>query len=313
MSIIEGYKSRLQALKGNKNSELEQIKREIRQTYTLPSSREDVFAKDVDGVERPIRIQTTKKRGMISEFNLHPDDKVFPGEVLVGLLDSEWIVTEVRNVGEAFDRLIAHKVVDAVGWMKSPGVKVFTSLALYRQNVASLPDYESTSFFKLGTDTRHVIMPRDKNTEFLKRQKRLMIDKIPYQITGIERLAFPRCLILTLEETTLGQWDSETVCDEFEPVPENVVMVGPKLYGDVLIPQGTSSSYVLRNDATPLEATWTLTNSLFTIVPGSDYSQIVKAPTGSKNVGQKTVLTAFHPDWGTYSLEITCGSLLQGG
>jgi hypothetical protein len=313
MSIIEGYKSRLQALKGNKNSELEQIKREIRQTYTLPSSREDVFVKDVDGVERPIRLQTTKKRGMISEFNLHPDDEVLPGEVLVGLLDSEWIVTEVRNVGDAFSRLIAHKVVDTVGWMKSPGMKVFTPLALYRQSVTSLPDYEIASFFKLGTDIRHIIMPRDKNTEFLKRQKRLMIDGIPYKITGIERLAFPRCLILTLEETTLGEWDSETICDEFEPVPTVDPMIGPKLHGPDLIPQGTSASYTLRNNTMPLASTWTLSNPLFTMIAGPEHSRIVTAPSGSKNVGQKTLLTAFHPSWGTYSIEITCGSLLQGG
>jgi hypothetical protein len=291
MSAFDHYRTKFQQTKeGTKEAEQENLKRAISQDFTRKATFRLGIQVSPTGEESQIRLQTTRKRGFKSEFLVHPEDILTPGNLVKDLSGKEWIVEEVVDIGEVMLKATLYQSNFTLKWMLKPGEEIETPIRVMAKTQLDALDQEK--YLYLPSDMKILLLPLDEKTKSIKRQKRLMIDGLPYKVVKDEKFDYEGCLTLTVEETQKGEWDSEEVCDYHKPV-EPTPPPQPTTYitGPTTILRNFSEKYYLFVGTTQVitGAIWTINNPLFSLSV-KDGVATVEAPKDTKHIGEEVII-----------------------
>lgn len=291
MSAFDHYRAKFQQTQeGTKVAEQENMKRNVSRDFERRAAFRLATQVAPDGTESQVRLQTTRKKGFKSEYLVHPEDVLTPGNLVKNLSGESWIVEEVVDIGEVMLKAKLYQTNYIIEWMLSPGVKISTpGRVMAKTQVEGISEEK---YVYLPSTMKILLLPLDENTKHIKRQKRLMIDGVPYEVVKDEKFDYIGCLTLTLEETQRGQWDSETVCDFNEPVP---VPPPPQpttyITGATKIPRDFSEKYYLFVGTAQVITgmVWTIDNPLFKLSVKNGVATVT-APHDPKHINQKVVI-----------------------
>jgi len=293
VDALDYYRQKYEATKeGSKEAAIAQMRRKTSSDFERLASFHLVTTVDSKLLESQIRLQTTKKKGNISVFLIHPEDEVEEGTLFLDLVDASWLVTNVIDLGGVMKEVQAYKVNYTLKWMRSPGEVVETMSRVL--NGFAQYGLDINKYLTIPDNQRIILLSLDEKTKTIKRDKRLMIDGIPYIVRKINKFSFEGCLELTLEETLLGEWDSAEICDFNEPIPVPPAPV-PTTYmsGEKTIIRGMSESYSLFVGTTRVVSgiVWSINNPDFQIEVQNGIA-IVKAPSKISLVGSTVTITS---------------------
>lgn len=310
MSAFEHYRTKFQQTQeGTKEAEQANIKRNISKDFTRRAAFRVGIQVAPDGTESEVRLQTTRKRGYKSEYLVHPDDILTPGNLVKNISGKDWIVEEVVDIGEVMLKATLYQTNFLLKWMLKPGELVETPIRVMAKTQLDALDQER--YLYLPSNMKVLLLPLDNNTKAIKREKRLMVAGSPYEVVKDELFDYEGCLTLTVEETQFGQWDSEDVCDFNEPV-EPTPPPQPTTYitGPTKIPRDFSENYYLFvGEAQVISGmVWTIDNPNFTLTVKHGVAKVT-APSDTKLIGSQVVINCqyFGVD---RQITATCTSLI---
>jgi hypothetical protein len=304
MDALELFRARMTATKeGTREGAIENSKRVIAEDFERNPSVESVLGTDIKKEPVAFRLVSSRKRGSVEQFTLHPYDSADCGTVFH--YDAhDYIITERFNVGNITTRLRSHKVNFELKWRKLNG-DVVTTKAASLQPLGKNGE-EHNPYLVLPSTSRAIVLPRDTDVEQIKREKRLMVDRQPYQVVKVDNLEYENCVVVTLDEIIKTDYDSEDVCDFFLPTP------GPVDYrridGKPEIYRGQSQEFRLKiGESTVLtDVDWSIDDPDFVLSVSNGVATVL-AP--EKKIGKTAVLTVNNLGM-INTLVVSCRSLV---
>lgn len=251
MSYLNNYRDRLKCKNSTEeNRMIGSVGKEWDKNN--PSARE-VKVLRTDGVFSKVRIQTGKKTVGIDKIFIHPEDKIYSGDIIFNLQERNWIVLSVSFIGHIFQSANIFRINRVLKWQING--------KLYEQLVAVKPfsraegtkDFE---FFTEPTDSLSILFPNNSKLSTIKRDARFMIDGLPYKVTKFVRTQYEGTTVLYVAEDLKNENDTDSVADfiknENEPITESFIQ------GKNEIIYGFSEEYSLLVDGELVSPTWSL-------------------------------------------------------
>lgn len=242
MGYLDDYRSLINGLKAGKADKNERIKEGIRTNFLSGNpSYALVQSINKDGVVEDKEVLTTASSKTLNDAQgelilSHPDQPLESGMILRGLRGKDYLVLRVRQVGEINQEAFIMKINLDIKWMgtneilESP-ICVLSKTGSFEKNLfINVPDGLSVGFLQKNNVTKTLI-----------RNKRFMIDDIPYKIIRKIGYEYENVIMLLLAEDQLTGQDVNGICDYVEIVTPAVLP--REIVGPITLIRGKSQAY----------------------------------------------------------------------
>lgn len=294
MDYFEKYAERLR-IRGtlNADSVQERMTDDMRRDWENNPSYRQICVTAPDGITRSVKIQTTKKTVGIDRVLVHPDYELHSGDIIHSLQDFSWLVIETKWIGHVFKQANIVRINRVIKWMV--GDEVYEQ-AVRVKAFSRVDGVDEYYFFTMPENTLNIFLPLSEKTATLVRDKRIMIDKIPYKVTKSDNITYTGTTVLFVTEEIRKATDTDEIADFIETespsIPTEIDISGPSS-----IIYGFAASYSLLENGVEVEPVWSVESAKWfkCNVVGNQAEIFVVGKT--ENIGKSIVLTA------TYNLE----------
>lgn len=306
MDYFDKYAERLrvQGTSTAKSEEDRMVEGMRRDWESNPSFRR-VCVLQPDGTKKHIRLQTAKKTVGIDKIYIHPDDRVVSGSIILSLQEFAWLVMDVRFIGHVFQQANIVRINRVLKYMDGDVVKTVQARVKGFSRVDGIDEYY---YFTMPENTINVFVPYNEETAKFSRDKRIMIDKIPYKISRVDNFTHVGVTIWFLIEDIRNLNDTDEVADYIESVETPITEIS--ILGPEVIPFGLSGSFTLVDEGYVLSPVWSLeTNVAWVELKVSNDICTIQIKRDSSHIGKALVLQA-EVNGITYIKPIMIGSLV---
>jgi hypothetical protein len=244
MDYFDKYSERLrvQGTTAADNAEQRMIA-DMRKFWENNPSFRRVCVIEPNGTQKYLRIQTAKKTVGVDKIYIHPDDRIVSGTIILNLQEYSWLVLDVRYTGHIFQQANIVRINRILKYMDDGIVKTVYTRVKGFSRVDGIDEYY---YFTLPENTINIFIPTNNETKKLKRDKRLMIDGLPYRISRIDNFTHDGVTILFAVEDIRNPNDTDEIADYQEsviPITTEIQIQGP-----TEIPFGLDGIYKLVNE-----------------------------------------------------------------
>ena len=258
-----------------------------------------------DGTKKHIRLQTAKKTVGIDKIYIHPDDRVVSGSIILSLQEFAWLVMDVRFIGHVFQQANIVRINRVLKYMDGDVVKTIQARVKGFSRVDGIDEYY---YFTMPENTINVFVPYNEETAKFTRDKRIMIDKIPYKLSRVDNFTHTGVTIWFLVEDIRNPQDTDEIADYIEPAEPPIVET--MILGPEVIPYGFSGNFTLTDGINILSPVWGLETTAnwvtLTVLNDVCTAQISR---DSAHIGKTIILQAEINDT-VYIKPIMIGSLV---
>lgn len=276
MSYLTDYSDFLQSQHIGKSFQPEKIKRDLIARFNSSPSYAKVTATNADYSTEEVEIQTTATKDSKEQLILtHPNQPLTSGMVLNQLRKSDWLVIDVKEVGEINQEAKIMRMNVEIKWMNGTVVEQAKISAYSRGG-----DAKFEKFFSTPNGSAIAFLPNNVKNVTIGLNKRFMINGFPYQVIKIDNFSYDNVLVLTLTESALRAEDVNGVCDFVTVITPPVGTFD--LIGKDQIRMGTSAFYEVfdPNNLIP-NITWNFSidvSSFLTVVSTPDRITLTPLP-----------------------------------
>lgn len=286
-------------------SEEERMVEGMRRDWESNPSFRRVCILEPNGTKKHVRLQTAKKTVGIDKIYIHPDDRIVSGSIILELQEFSWLVMDVRFIGHVFQQANIVRVNRVLKYMDGNTIKTVQARVKGFSRVDGVDEYY---FFTMPENTINVFVPYNEETAKFSRDRRIMIDKIPYKLSRVDNFTHTGVIIWFLIEDIRNPQDTDEIADYVEPVEEPAVET--TILGPEVIPFGFSGKFTLSDGENILSPIWELaTPSTWVTLGVANDVCTVKISSDTAHIGKSIVLQA-EIDSVIYIKPIMVGSLV---
>lgn len=215
MTYLTDYAAFIQTQKVGSSYNSDKVRKDIITRFKASPSYAKVTVTNTDGsiVEREIQTTATKD-GKEQLILSHPDQPLQSGMILHSLRGSDWLIIDIKEVGEVNQEAKIVRMNVAIKWMN--GYTVETAKISV---TAKGGDAKWDKFFSTPNGSALAFLPVNLINSSLSLNKRFLINGFPYQIIKIDNFSYDNVFVLTLAESTTQPNDTNEVCDFVTTTP----------------------------------------------------------------------------------------------
>jgi len=237
MSYLTDYSDFLNAQQSTASFRSEKIKQDIIAKFKSSPSYAKVTATNADGSTIVRELQTTATKDGKEQLVLsHPNQPLSSGMILTQLRNTDWLIIDVKEVGEVNQEAKMVKMNVSIKWMNG-----FVVEQAKISITAKGGDAKWDKFFSTPNGSALAFLQNNETNATITLNKRFFVNGYPYQVIKIDNFSYDNVVVLTLAESTLQPNDINGVCDYVTSTP-----ITPTLFvltGKDQIRVGTSNYY----------------------------------------------------------------------
>lgn len=287
-------------------SEEDRMIASMRQDWESNPSFRLVCVKFPNGTTKQIRIQTSRKTVGMDKIYVHPDDALESGCIILSLQDYAWLVLDVRYIGHVFQQANIVRINRTLKWIDNNAILETMVRVKGYSRVDGVDEYY---YFTIPENTINIFLPKTEQTVTINRDRRFIIDGLPYKVSKVDNFTHTGVTILFAMEDLGHENDTDEIADYVEITPETPVDTYV-IEGLDILPYGGVGEYTLTVNNTTVTPIWSMLDSpayAYLVVDGSIATITIES--SLKHIGKVVVLQAVYEEQ-TYLKSILISSLV---